>query len=149
MMAILVASFVGTFFYYTDRLSKATEMMSIQQTRNIINSSLAVVFATYAVKGELDLLNDLNGGNPFTYMAEYNLVPESYKGVFKVEELGDLESGWYYDSVNGKVIYKTYYDEGLYFFSVVLDYRDVDGSGRYEPGADEYQRLYFQQIPQG
>ena len=147
IMVILMASLIYTFFVYTDRLSKATEMASVQQTKNIINSSLAVVFATYAIGGELDRLNDLNGANPFIYMAEYNLVPGNYHGLFKGEKLADLEPGWYYDSAHGEVIYKTYYDGRLFAFSLVLEYRDINGSGRYESGADEYQRLYFQQIP--
>ena len=147
-MTILVTSFIAFFLAYTDKLAITTEKVSIQQTKNIINSSLAVVFASFAVKGELDRLNELSGGNPFTYMAEYNLVPNNYKGIVHDHKLTDLESGWYYDSLNKKVIYKSSIDEQIYFFSVVLSYRDVDGSGRYDPGADEYQRLYFQEIPQ-
>ena len=60
MIVILVVTMMGIIFDYTGKISVATETASIQQTKNIINSSLAVVFATYAVNGELGKLNELN-----------------------------------------------------------------------------------------
>jgi hypothetical protein len=143
MIVIIMSSLIVLFFDYTDRISIATEKASIQQTKNIINSSLAVVFATYAVKGELDRLNELDGGNPFVHLAEYNLLPANYQGEIRAENLNDLEPGWYYDKLSGKVIYKAYYDDQVYYFSQVLDYRDVNKSGRFEPDIDVYQMLNF------
>jgi hypothetical protein len=147
-MVILIASFIAFFFTYTNKLAITTEKVSIQQTKNIINSSLAIVFASIAMKGDLDRLNELNGANPFGYMEEFNLVPNTYHGVVNGIDPTDLKPGWYFDSLNGKVVYKSYIVEKVYAFSVVLDYRDINGSGRFESGADEYQRLYFQEIPQ-
>ncbi|MFV2033210.1 MAG: hypothetical protein ACC663_12000, partial [Gammaproteobacteria bacterium] len=105
MIVIIVSTLIVAFFRYTDRISIETEKASIQQTVNIINSSLAVVFATYAVKGELDRLNELNGGNPFINLAEYNLTPANYQGELRAENLNDLAPGWYYDGLDRKVIY--------------------------------------------
>ncbi|MEE8366264.1 MAG: hypothetical protein V3R76_10785 [Gammaproteobacteria bacterium] len=147
MIVIIMSTLIVLFFNYTDRISIATEKASIQQTKNIINSSLAVVFATYAVKGELERLNELDGGNPFVHMAEYNMVPANYQGVIRARNLDDLAPGWYYDESSEKVIYKTYYDDQVYYFSQVLDYRDVNESGRYEPDIDVYRMLNFRLFP--
>lgn len=143
MIIILVAILMAVFLSYTNRISIETEKASIQQTKNIINSSLAIVFATYAVKGELGRLNELNDGNPFIHLAEYNLLPATYQGEVRVENLDDLYPGWYYDKLSKKVIYKTYYDEEVYYFSQILNYEDVNKSGRYEPAIDVYQMLNF------
>ncbi len=143
MTVILVIILILVFFNYTNRISVAIEETSIQQTKNIINSSLAVVFATYAAKGELDGLNELNGGNPFVHLAEYNLTPTSYQGEIRAENLDEIGPGWYYDKTNKKVIYKSYYDDQVYSYSIVLDYKDVNGSGRFESAVDDYQRFYF------
>ena len=149
MIIILVTLFMVAFFYYADKISIATEKASIQQTKNVINSTLAVVFAIYAVNGELDRLNELNGGNPFVYMDEYSMVPASYRGNVAGRNLDQLESGWYYDKSNRGVIYKAIYDEQIYYFSMDLDYKDVNGSGRFESAIDEFQRLVFKQLPVG
>ena len=143
LIVIIMGSLIFLFFRYTDKISIATEKASIQQTKNIINSSLAIVFATYAVKGELDRLNELDGGNPFDHLAEYNLTPANYQGEIRAGNLDDLAPGWYYDKLSGKVIYKSYYGERVYKFSQILDYHDVNKSGRYEPDIDVYQMLNF------
>ncbi len=145
-MAILVVSFISTFFIYTDKISNVTENASIQQTKNIINSSLAITFSTFVVNGELEKLNTLTGGNPFVNMADYNLVPGNYYGEVGNRGLADLEPGWYYDSLSRKVVYKSYYDSQMYLFSIILIYRDNNESGEFEPGADEFQRLYFGEL---
>lgn len=149
MIVILVAALWVLFFNYTDKISRETEKAAIQQMKNNINSTLVIVFATYAVKDELDRLNELNGSNPFIIMSEYNRMPETYKGRLLVNQnLEDLAPGWYYDKLNRRTIYKAYYDEGSYFFSIVLNYRDANGSGQFESGVDEYRHLIFKQLLQ-
>ena len=51
VIVIIMSILIVAFFRYTDQISIATETASIQQTKNVINRSLAIVFATYAVKG--------------------------------------------------------------------------------------------------
>ncbi len=147
MTIILVIILILVFFNYTSRISVAIEETSIQQTKNIINSTLTVVFASYAVKGELERLNELNGGNPFEYLEYYSLLPPTYRGDVGVDQSGGSTPGWYFDGVNGLAIYKPLYDDKDYYFRIELDYRDVDGSGRFEPEFDEYRRLSFRQLP--
>lgn len=148
MIVILVAALWVAFFNYTDNISVATEKASIQQTKNIINSTLAVVFAKFAVKGELERLNELNGSNPFEYLEKYSLLPPTYQGEIGVDNPKDSVPGWYYDRLNGLALYKTFHDDKVYYFRIVLNYRDVDGSGRFEAEIDEYRRLNFSQLPQ-
>ncbi len=141
MIVVIVGALWLFFFDYTSQISIKTERVSVQQTKNIINSSMAVVFATYAVNNQLDRLNELDGGNPFIYLAEYNLLPGTYRGEIEGGDLADIKPGWYYDKSQGNIFYKPYYDEAILYFALVLDYRDVDGSGKYESGVDEYRRL--------
>jgi len=148
MIIILMTALIVFFFNYTDDIAVTTEEASIQQTINIINSSMAVIFASYAVNGQLDRLNELNGGNPFEYMAEFNLVPGGYVGEVELGDLANIESGWYFDTLSKKVFYKAFYSSKVFYFALVLKFRDLDGSGRFESAQDEYQRLYFEQLPQ-
>lgn len=148
MTIILVIILILVFFNYTNRISIAIEKTSIQQTKNIINSTLMVVFAGYAVKGELESLNELNGGDPFEYLETYSQLPATYRGDIGVDKSKNSKPGWYYDGEKGVVIYKPLYDDKDYYFRIELDYRDVDGSGRFEPAIDQYRRLNFRQLPQ-
>jgi len=145
-IVILVVVLMLAFLNYTNGISIATEQTSIQQTKNIINSTLVVVFATYTVKGELERLNAVNGGNPFEYLERYSKVPATYRGEIDGDNLEDSVPGWYYDGANGWALYKTIYDDQVYYFTIVLDYRDVDNSGRFETGIDEYRRLSLKQL---
>ncbi len=147
LIVILVTIFMLVFFNYTNQISVTLEKTSIRQTKNIINSTLMVVFASYAVTGELERLNELNGSNPFEYLEKYSLLPATYRGDIGVDKSKNSTPGWYYDRVNGLAIYKPLYDDKDYYFRIELDYRDVDGSGRFEPEFDEYRRLSFRQLP--
>ena len=147
MTVTLVIVFMLVFFNYTNRISVTLEKTSIQQTKNIINSTLMVVFAGYVVKGELESLNELIGSNPFKYLETYGLLPATYRGDTGVDKSKISTPGWYYDGANGLALYKAFYDEKVYYFAIELDYRDVDGSGQFEPEIDEYRRLSFRQLP--
>ena len=147
-IVILMLIFILVFLSYSNALSIATEKASIQQSKSIINSILAVVFATYTVRGELGRLNDLSGGNPFVYLEKYNMLPSTYRGEIKGEILQDAISGWYYDEEKGLVIYKPFHEKKMYYFTIELDFQDVNGSGYYEAESDQFNRLSFRQIPQ-
>jgi hypothetical protein len=144
---ILVIIFMMAFLNYTNGISASLEKTSVQQTKNIINSTLAVVFAIYTVEGELEGLNEVNGGNPFEYLEKYGVVPTTYQGEIAVDNPKASGPGWYYDGAKGIALYKSLYDDEFYFFAIELDYKDVDGSGRFEPEIDEYQRLSLKQLP--
>jgi len=148
LIVILVTIFMLVFLSYANGISIAIEKTSIQQTKNIINSTLGVVFATYTVKGQLERLNEVDGGNPFQYLEIYSQIPATYRGEVDGDDLKDSAPGWYYDGANGQALYKTIYDDKVYYFTIVLDYRDVDNSGRFEAEIDEYRRLSFKQLPQ-
>jgi hypothetical protein len=147
-IVILVIVFMLAFLNYTNGISASLEKTSIRQTKNIINSTLVVVFANYTVKGELERLNEVNGGNPFEYLERYSQVPVTYRGEIDVDDLEQGRPGWYYDRQNGLALYKTFYDDKIYYFTIVLDYHDLDGSGRFESEIDDFQRLHLRQLPQ-
>lgn len=147
MIVVIVGALWLFFFDYTNQISVKTERASVQQTKNIINSTLSVVFATYAVKGELDRLSELVGANPFEQLAAYNVITANYLGQISLEDLDGVDPGWYYDRLNREVIYKPFYDDQIYYFSMILDYIDVNGSGQFESATDDYRRLYFGRLP--
>jgi len=147
-IVILILVFIVAFLNYTNGISITTEKASIRQTKNIINSTLGIVFATYTVKGELDRLNEVEGGNPFEYLEIYSQVPATYRGEIELFKLEEGEPGWYYDRVNGQALYKPFYNDQIYYFTIVLDYRDENSSGKFEADIDEYRQLSLKQLRQ-
>lgn len=79
-MLIIIAILMAIFFRYTDGMQQGLERQSIMQTRRIIDSALTVVFASYAVKGRLHELSQIDGDNPFVFLEEYSLLPVTYRG---------------------------------------------------------------------
>lgn len=148
VMVTLIAVFYLVFLSYSDKISIDVEKASIQQTKNSINSTLTLLFAKYAVAGELFRLSQLDGSDPFKLLNEHGILPATYQGKIKGENLNDRAAGWYYDEVGGHAIYKSFYDSTLYRFKIALSYRDVNKSGLYEADTDEYLRLEFIQLPQ-
>jgi len=147
VMMIIIAILVVIFFRYTDSTQKELERQSIMQTKRIIDSSLAVVFASYAVKGRLNELNQIEGANPFVFLKEYSLLPAAYRGETGQSELARLEPGWYYSKGNGNVVYIPRFLDDVEFYAVVLNYDDVNRSGQYEPGQDSFRNLQFIKKP--
>jgi len=146
VMVILILIFIVYFFFYFEDAKKEIERASILQTKKIIDSSLAVVFATYAVKGKLDDLQELDGANPFVFMAKYKLVPPAYQGEIDSEPSSVLAPGWYYLARSRSVVYKSRYIDTDSYFAIVLKYQDLNQSGRFEAAADKYQSLQFVRI---
>ena len=143
VMIILILILVVVFFRYLDSTQRELERVSIQQTKKIIDSALVVVFASYAVKGRLAEIGELEGGNPFIYMAEYQLVPPAYRGETDAQVGAELEPGWYYLKQSGRVLYKSHYLETDSYFSIRLKYDDLNHSGRFEADMDKFLGLQF------
>ncbi len=146
IMIILIVTLVSIFFSYLDDTERALERTSILQTRKIINSSLAVVFATYAVNNRLNELNDLDGGNPFVHLAEYGMLPTTYVGETDRDLDEDQAPGWYYLTHRKILIYKSLFSDADYYFKIVLSYQDNNQSGSFESASDKFQGLRFVKI---
>lgn len=146
IMIILIVIMMVVFFSYLDATEKKLEQTSVLQTRKIIDSALAVVFATYAVKGRLSELNDLDGGNPFVLLEEYGILAPGYQGAIDNDLRDDQAPGWYYLSHRGHVAYNSRFVETDSYFALVLNYADLDESGRFEPDTDNFQNLQFVKI---
>ncbi len=143
---ILITIIVTMFFSYLDDTEKALERSAILQTKRIIDSSLALVFATYAVKGRLDDLDQLDGGNPFAFLREYQLLPPAYQGELTRDVSPGLAAGWYYLPHRGQVVYRARYLETDSYFAIVLFYEDRNRSGFFESGKDVFNHLKFVEI---
>ena len=143
IMVIVIAILIVIFFNYFEDTQRGIERQSMTQTKKIIDSSLAVVFASYAANGRLAELNELHGGNPFEFLQEFKILPPAYRGEIDVDLHPDLDPGWYYLRHRGLVGYKTYYLERDVYYSVLLNYDDVNRSGRFEPRADKFNNLQF------
>jgi len=147
VMIIIVAILVVAFFRYIDGTQKELERQSIMQTKRIIDSSLAVVFASYAVKGRLNELSQIEGSNPFVFLKEYSLLPAAYRGEIAQENLAELKPGWYYSKATGNVVYIPRFLDGVDWYSLVLNYDDVNQSGSFEAGQDLFRNLQFIKKP--
>ena len=146
IMIILIAIMMVVFFRYLDETEKVLELSSIQQTKRIIDSSLAVVFATYATGGRLNELNDIDGGNPFIFLREFEIRPPGYRGQIEEGPVDNLESGWYYLKKDKRVVYKSRYTDKVNYFVVKLNYDDVNQSGSFEQGVDNFKNLLFVEL---
>ena len=148
IMVILILIFILYFLFYFDDYKQDIESSSILQTKKIIDSSLAVVFATHAVNGDLDGLNEIEGGNPFEFLKQYQMLPTTYQGVLEQEPPEGLPPGWYYVVQNEHVVYVPRYLADKSYYAITLKYRDHNQSGRFESAADKFQNLLFQKKTQ-
>ncbi len=147
VMAIIVAILVVIFFRYVDDTRVALERESVLQTKRVIDSALAVAFASFAVDGRLDELNRLDGGNPFAFLEQYRMLPASYRGEIDNGSLAGRDPGWYFDRASGYVVYLPRFQADTEYFRVVLLYEDRNGSGLFEAGEDSFRQLQFIKKP--
>ncbi|MBT8434592.1 MAG: hypothetical protein KJN95_08025 [Gammaproteobacteria bacterium] len=143
VMIILIAIMMVIFFSYVDDTERELERTSVLQTKKVIDSALAVVFATYAVRNRLHELNDLDGGNPFVFLKEYQMLPPAYVGESDRDLSADEIPGWYYLKHRRQVVYHSKYTELDSYFTIVLNYQDKDKSGSFEPANDKFESLKF------
>lgn len=146
VMIILIAILMVVFFSHVEDTEKALERTSILQTKKVIDSSLAVVFATYAVEGRLQELDRLDGSNPFEFLKEYKISVPSYVGVIDSDPDSSLDAGWYYLGHRGLVLYKSRFVDSDEYFTVVLAYDDMDGSGSFDAKSDRFRGLRFNSL---
>ena len=146
IMIILIVILVSIFLSYLDDTERAFERTSVLQTKKIIDSSLAVVFATYAVNNRLNELNDLDGGNPFVHLAEYGMLPAAYVGEIDHDPGEDDKAGWYYLIHRRILVYKSLFSDADHYFEIVLNYEDRNQSGSFEPASEKFNSLQFVRI---
>jgi hypothetical protein len=146
VMVILILLFMVVFFLKLDESQKEFEKASIIQTTKVITSSLAVLFATYAVKGELKALYLLEGANPFAFLSQYQILPAAYMGEAKAFELESLGPGWHYLMDAGTIVYIPRYLKDGVFFRIELIYDDLNKSGQFELETDVQRGLNFRKL---
>ncbi len=146
IMVILIAILMVIFFDYFEDSQRAIERQSMTQTRKIIDSGLAVMFASYAVNHRLPELERLDGGNPFEFLQEFDLLPPGYRGEIEVDLGAAPDPGWYYLKHRKLVGYKTFYLDSDVYYAVLLDYDDGDGNGHFDPDRDRLKSLRFVEV---
>jgi len=146
VMVILITIVVVVFFSYIDDAKRALEARSVQHTQSVIESALVVVFSTYAVKGELDRLNQIDGCNPFVILREFQIQVAAYERELDNNPDVQTEPGWYYLSHRGLVLFRSYLGLADRYFRVELGYRDNNASGAFEAASDNFDYLKFVEI---
>lgn len=148
VMVIIILILIRIFLYYADGTQRTYEQNSILQTKRIVDSTLAVVFSTYAIDRRLGELNDLDGANPFVFLEAYQMLPPTYQGVIERDlDEPTLAPGWYFLKNRGLVAYKARFLDETSYFRVTLVYDDLDRSGRFEPASDRFRNLQFVRQP--
>jgi len=143
VMVILIVILIVAFLSYVRDAEKAIERSSIQQTRRIIDSSLVVVFSQYAITGRMDRLNELDGANPFSFLADLEIQFLGYQGELDFDLTSDLESGWYYLKHRKLVGYRAHYMGTDAYYQVQLFYEDRNQSGSFDYGIDRFGHFGF------
>lgn len=146
VMVLLILILIVAFFRYFDGNRKGFEQASILRTKKIVDSSLAVVFSRAAINHRLDDLALAEGGNPFEYMAQYDIAHPAYLGELDRDPAVDDLPGWYYLSHRRMVVYKARYLKSDSYFEVVLNFEDVNNSGRFESRLDRFRGLQFVKV---
>ncbi len=146
IMIILIAIMMVIFLSYVDDTERELERTSVLQTKKIIDSALMVVFATYAARNRLHELNDLDGGNPFVFLKEYQMLPPAYVGESDHDLSADEVPGWYYLKHRRLVVYHSKFNERDSYFTIVLNYQDNDKTGSFEPATDKFESLQFVEV---
>ncbi len=140
-MVILILLFFYIFLHYADKAEEAMEIQSMQQTRRVIDSAFFIVFASYATRGRLDELAELEGANPFEFLKKYLAHSIPYRGEIESYDAASMESGWYFLSASGDLIYVPFHLPEPEYFRVVLSYDDIDRNGRFDSGMDRVKAL--------
>lgn len=149
LMVIIILILIRIFLNYSEETRRVYEQQSIVQTKRIVDSTLAVVFSSYAVDRRLDDLAELDGANPFRFLERYDMLPASYRGEIEHELEDSHAPGWYYLGHRGVVAYKARYSGDHLYFAIVLNYEDRNQSGRFEAGSDRFRNLRFVDMPAG
>ena len=73
-------------------------------------------------------------------------MPLAYLGVIDSDLIAGMKPGWYYLKHLGQVVYKSYYTDNEAFYVVVLNYQDINLSGRFEPDLDTFKSLKLARV---
>ena len=146
IMVILIAIIIVVFFDYIERARAGLEQSAIQQTRRVIDSSLVLIFSSYAVSGQMQRLDEIDGGNPFELMREFDIYVPEYRGELGHDLTTEQRSGWYYLYKRGLVVYKAHFMKSDSYFRIRLGYLDRNGSGTFDYGIDKFENLAFVKV---
>ena len=129
-------------------LRAEAERAAVAQVVGALRSALGIETARRFVREGLHSVSELEGSNPMDLLVQR---PGSYLGEMKAPDPAGLAGGdWYFDPVDGTLGYKVRFDGSFEStagakdwlrYRVILRYRDVNASGRFEQGVDEISGL--------
>ncbi len=124
------------------------ERAAVAQVVGSLRSALGIEVASRVVQNGVQTLPDLAGNNPMDLMAQ---SPPGYLGELENADPGSLAGGqWYFDPRGGALVYLVRFPGSFdttlkapprLRFRIVLRYRDVDKSGRFDAGTDRVHGL--------
>ncbi len=148
LVVIIVFILSVIFLWYTDRLEQDIELVVIEKTLSEINTSLSVsTLVDYVAKGKLEELQFFHRGNPFVFLAVNYRLPSNYFGTVKTLEEINRQGGWYFDMTGQQVVYQSANNLGRFYYELVFQYEDNNGSGRFEKTVDELTGFYLKKKP--
>lgn len=130
------------------RLRFEAERVMVQSIVSGLKSALYIDFAAAAARGQSEAMAQARGSNPMTRLAER---PETYVGeLFGPDPAALAPGSWYFDTRERNLVYVVRFPEQFVSalsgpararFTVELDYDDVDGNGRFDPGRESMRGL--------
>ena len=140
IIGILLAVALGRLLPYIDE----AERVGVLTTESQIRSALTISAAKRIAGGRSATIGELDGTNPMGLMLE---PPGNYAGEFHSSEAAAVpRRNWYFDLSTRRLVYR----KGRPFgntsdsetdadteFEVRVAFEDRNGSGSFEPGADE------------
>ncbi len=133
------------FFHYTEKWDNGFEEVSVQRVITNINSALAITTYQYIIEGRADKLNELDGQNPFKFLAMHGNLPINYYGEKSIEN-SNVVGGWYFDLDSGRTHYRYNHKETDRKFLLKLFYDDVNLNNRFEKTIDRNYYLKLQEL---
>ena len=130
------------------RLRFAAERVMVETMVSGLRSALYIEFAGAAVHGKSDAMAAARGSNPITRLSER---PATYAGeFFGPDPAGFPPGSWYFDTRERNLVYVVRFPEQFVSalgapararFTVVPDYDDLDGNGRFDAGRESMRGL--------
>lgn len=144
VIVVLVLAFIVIATFRIWELRVQAERVGIEQMVGTLKSALGIELATSVVrKGAQESLAGYHHCNPMAFLDN---LPANYLGEFDTAPEEPVAGAWYYNRGDATVVYRVRFsddflsdnpaDPAVVRFQVQLDYRDLNGNGRFDPAAD-------------
>ncbi len=127
---VIILICISSFLVFTSKLSQQAEVVAKDWVIVEVKQALAMMLYDYAIKGQLNDLQNFDRENPFVPLAIYRELPKNYRGTINSENQ-IKEYGWYFDLINREMIYK-YSDDDLPVekYLMIFIFEDLGKAGK-------------------